>query len=127
MPGFSSEDLQTLATTFEVDIEPTRKDGTLGRRKIIWIVVDGDQAYIRSVRGAAGAWYKAGRTSGAANLHTGSTSWPVTLTLVTDPAELTRVSDALRQKYERRWKQSTAAMLRDEVIPATFRVTPTAR
>ena len=59
MPSFSSEDLQTLATTFEVDIEPTRKDGTLGRRKIIWIVVDGDHAYIRSVRGAAGAWYKA--------------------------------------------------------------------
>ena len=34
MASFSSEDLQTLATTFEVGIEPTRKDGSLGRRDL---------------------------------------------------------------------------------------------
>jgi hypothetical protein len=125
MPAFSPDDLQTLATTFEVEIQPTRQSGELGRRKTIWLVVDNDQAYIRSVRGTDGAWYKAANASGSAVIHAGSTTWPVTLTLVTESAEIARVSDALNRKYGKRWKQSTASMLRDEVLSATLRVTPT--
>jgi hypothetical protein len=125
MPDFSQEDLETLAKTFEVDIQPVRRDGSTGRRKTIWLVVDGEHAYVRSVRGTAGAWYKAALASGSATLHAGSTAWPIQLTLVSDSAQITRVSDALRTKYERRWQESTAAMLRDEVLSATLRVTPT--
>ena len=121
-PTFSPDDLHTLSTTNEVDIQPTRANGELARRKTIWLVVDGDQAYIRSVRGTDGAWYKAARASNAALLHAGATSWPITMDLVTDPDEIARVSDALNHKYGKRWKQSTAAMLRDEVLSATLRV-----
>jgi hypothetical protein len=124
MPGFSPEDLQTLAKTDEVDIQPVRPDGSAGRRKTIWLVVDGDQAYVRSVRGTAGAWYKAVLANGSATLHARAASWPIQLTPVDDPAQIARVSDALRTKYEARWQQSTAAMLRDEVLSATLLVTP---
>ena len=124
MPAFSPDDLHTLSTTNEVDIQPKRKNGELARRKIIWIVVDRDQPYIRSVRGPAGAWYKATLASGQALLHAGSTSWPVNLELVTDADEIARVSDALRTKYGKRWKQSTEAMLRDDVLSSTLRVVP---
>jgi hypothetical protein len=124
MPAFSTEDLATLAKTDEVRIQPVRRSGEPARRKIIWIVVDGDQAYVRSVRGTAGAWYKAVRATGSATLHADSTSWPIQLTLVTDPAEIKRVSDALRTKYESRWQAPTASMLRDEVLSATLRVSP---
>jgi hypothetical protein len=123
MPDFSPEDLQTLATTHEVDIQPRRKNGELARRKIIWIVVDNGQPYVRSVRGTSGAWYKAALATSSALIHAGSTTWPVNLTLVTDAAEISRVSDALSQKYAKRWQSSTAAMLRDEVLSATLRVT----
>jgi hypothetical protein len=124
MPDFNSADLETLDKTHEVRIEARRRSGELGRSKIIWIVVDGDQAYIRSVRGPAGAWYRAALGSGAGVLHAGKTSWPVQLTLVEDQAEIARVSDALRRKYLARWKASTEAMLRDEVLAATLRVNP---
>jgi hypothetical protein len=124
MPAFSPEDLETLAKTDEVRIQPTRKSGEPARRKIIWIVVDGDQAYIRSVRGTDGAWYKAARATGAGTLHAGSKSWPIELTLVSDPDVIARVSDALRTKYESRWQAPTASMLRDEVLSATLRISP---
>src|SRR5215207_3783258 len=125
MPNFSPEDLDTLARTDDVDIQPTRKSGDAARRKSIWLVVDNGDAYVRSVRGTAGAWYKAVLASGHATLHAGRASWPIQLELVTDPAVVARVSDALRQKYEQRWPGPTASMLRDDVLPTTLRVTPT--
>jgi hypothetical protein len=124
MPSFSAQDLETLSKTAEVEVEPIRSNGSAARRKIIWIVVDSGQAYIRSVRGESGAWFKVVRRSGSAVIHAGSTAWPVTLTVVTDQAEIARVSDALRAKYEARWKGPTASMLRDNVLSSTLRVVP---
>jgi hypothetical protein len=124
---FDADDLRTLDQTYEVRIEPLRPDGTSARRKIIWLVVDGDQAYVRSVRGAAGGWYRAVRRSGTALLHllhAGDSTWRVQLESVTDAAEIERVSDALRRKYGHRSKQSTAMMLQDEAVSATLRLSP---
>jgi hypothetical protein len=35
----------------------------------IWVVVDGDPAYVRSVRGARGRWYREARAYPQAVLH----------------------------------------------------------
>jgi hypothetical protein len=121
---FSAEDLDTIGATDEVLIEPVRRDGSPGRRKRIWIVVDGGEAYVRSVRGTDGGWYRAVKSSGAATLHAESHTWPIRLEHVTDAAEIARVSEALRRKYEERWQQPTASMLRDEVLSTTLRVSP---
>lgn len=122
---FSPEDLHLLAHTDEVEIQPVSEGGSPGRRTIIWIVADGEDAYIRSVRGAAGRWYQVLVRGTGAVLHAGTAAWPVRIARVTDAAEVARVSDAFCGKYERAWPGPTAAIVRDEVLATTLRVEPT--
>jgi hypothetical protein len=118
MPAFDPETLQLLRSTAEVDIETAR-----GRRTI-WIVVDGGNAYIRSVRGASGAWYRSVHRDPQARLHVDSRTLPIRVSPVSDAAEIQRVSSAIDEKYRSRWPGPTDAMLRSEVLPTTLRVDP---
>jgi hypothetical protein len=118
MSGFEAETLRLLDSTAEVEIETSR-----GRRTI-WIVVDGDTAYIRSVRGAAGAWYRAVQRQPQAQLHVDSRTLAIRLIPVEDAAEVERVSLAIDRKYRSRWPGPTDSMLRPEVLGTTLRVDP---
>ena len=120
MPQFSSDDRDLIHRTDEVGIE-TRA----GKQLPIWVVVVGAQVYIRSVRGIEGRWYQALLGGTEARLHAGSTAWTIDAEQVSDPVVIEQVSDALKQKYEKRWPAPTAAMLRPEVLPTTMRVVPT--
>lgn len=124
VPQFSNQDLRLLADMDEVEIETPRASGDRARRTIIWIVVDGDAAFIRSVRGDTGAWYQAVRDGRPARLNAGSSSWAIRTSAVSDPVVIGRVSEAIERKYTARWPGPTAAMLRQEVLPTTLRVEP---
>jgi hypothetical protein len=115
---FDAETLRLLDTTDEVDIETRR-----GRRTI-WIVVDGDTPYIRSVRGPAGAWYRAVGRQPEAQLHIDGRTLAIRVVPVEDPSEVARVSAAIDRKYRARWPGPTDAMLRPEVLGTTLRVQP---
>ncbi len=123
MAQFSAEDLRVLAETDEVEIETPRAQGS-SRRTIIWIVVDGERVYIRSVRGPAGRWYQAVGGGGEARLHAAPRVWTIRTVPVTAQADVARVSDAIRRKYQDRSPGPTAAMLRPDVLPTTLRVEP---
>src|SRR5919198_4783874 len=114
MAEFSDADRELLDKTDEVGIE-TRA----GRQLPIWVVVIGDHAYIRSVRGVEGRWYQALLGGSEARLHAGSTRWRISAEQVADAAEIDAVSDAFRHKYEKRWPQPTAAMVRESVLSTT--------
>ena len=120
MASFSPADLQLLAQTPEVTLQRGP------RKTTIWVVVVGDTAYIRSVRGEQGAWYQALRSGADARLVADSAAWPIRVAPVTDRAEIGRVSDAIRAKYAARWPAPTAAMLRPEVLSTTLRLEPLA-
>jgi hypothetical protein len=49
--------LARLDKVREIEIETTRKSGE-HRRTIIWIVVDGDDVFVRSEYGNDGWWYR---------------------------------------------------------------------
>jgi hypothetical protein len=51
-------DLDRFGAADEVDIATVGPDGMLRRWVPIWIVRLGDDLYIRSYRGPAGAWYR---------------------------------------------------------------------
>ena len=112
-----------LDTTRTIEIETTSPKGTV-HRVPIWIVVDGDEAFVRSVRGARGRWYReiVGNPRGA--LHVGGRRVPVTAQSANDAATVARVSELLSRKYQDRWPGPTAAMLREEVLPTTLRLAP---
>ena len=125
MPAtFDPDTLQTLDRTYEIDIETSRGEGAPVHRVTIWIVVDGDNVYVRSVRGPAGRWYRELSANPKGAIHVGGRRIPIEAEPATDAESISRVSDALRRKYEQRWPGPLAGMLREQVLPTTMRVKP---
>jgi hypothetical protein len=120
--SFDPETLALWNETAEVQIETTRGDGAPVHRTVIWIVVDGDSAYVRSVRGPDGRWYREIRANPHGAVHARGRRVAVDAQSATDAETIARVNDLLRQKYEKRWPGPTANMLRQEVLPTTLRL-----
>src|SRR5437660_1140982 len=112
--SFDAETLELWQRTAEIEIETSRGDGAPVHRTVIWIVADGDNAYVRSVRGPAGRWYRELRANPRGAVHAGGKRVEVVAEEASDPAAIERVTELLRQKYEQRWPGPTASMLRDE-------------
>jgi hypothetical protein len=122
--SFDQDILKAFDQTAEIDIETSRGEGAPVHRTTIWIVVDGDSAYVRSVRGPAGRWFREMVANPMGAVHVGGRSVPVQAQAASDPASVARVSDAVKAKYEARWPGPTASMLRDETLPTTLRLEP---
>src|SRR5262249_38045810 len=118
-----AQTLRLLADEAEVDIETRRRDGS-ARRTTIWIVVTGNDVFVRSVRGPDGAWYRAIMRDGEGKLHVGDRGVAVRATAARDAASVERVSAALKEKYEQRWPGPTASMLRSETLGTTLALQP---
>jgi hypothetical protein len=122
--AFDDEVIQLLAEIEEIEVETRAGPGAPSHRVTIWVVVDGDAAYVRSVRGARGRWYREATTYPEALLHAGARKLPVHLERVSDGATNARVSEAFLRKYVQ-WPNDARAMVRDEVLPTTLRLHPT--
>jgi hypothetical protein len=120
--SFKPDDLALLEGAEEVDIE-TQAPGGPVHRATIWIVVDGDSAYIRSVRGPAGRWYRELLANPAGAVHVDGRRLAATAVRASDPDSIERVSAALRRKYK--GVTGLASMLKPETFETTLRLEPT--
>ena len=107
----------------EIQIE-TRQPGPGGsaHRTTIWVVLVGDDVFVRSVRGKAGRWYQEIKANPMAAVHVAGKRLPVRANPANDLATIARVSDAYRQKYGN--SSEMPSMIRDEVLPTTLRLEP---
>jgi hypothetical protein len=121
---FDPNILKTWDRTAEIDIETSKGAGARVHRTTIWIVVDGDSAFVRSVRGPAGRWYRELTANPTGAIHAEQTSVPFVASPAADPASIARVSAAIERKYLQRWPGPTASMLRDETLPTTLQLHP---
>src|ERR671937_2590791 len=119
---FEAVFVDTVDAAQLVEIETRRRSGETVRT-VIWAVVDGGRVYVRSVRAEGGTWYRRIRANPAGVLHVGGAAAAVRAVPVVDPAEIERVSEALRRKYARQ-AGSLARMLRLETLPTTLRLEP---
>jgi hypothetical protein len=120
---FSPKLIEALNTTDEVDIETVSPSGT-ARRTTIWIVTDGTQAYVRSERGTAGRWYRNLVETPTGALHVGSDRVAIHGVQAVDPASIELVSELFREKYGKRFRGSTQAMLQPDTLETTLRLDP---
>ena len=120
---FDPDTLETLNRTYEIDIETSRGDGAPVHRVTIWVVVDGDETYVRSVRGPTGRWYREVLANPHGAIHVAGRRIELEAEPATDAETIERVSDALKRKYGR-WPGPLAGMLREQVLPTTMRVKP---
>lgn len=119
--SFKRDELALLEGIEEVDMETQRPAGPV-HRATIWIVVDGDSAYVRSVNGSGGRWYQDLLANPAGALHVDGRRIPTTAVPATDPDSIERVSAALKRKYAR--DPSMPSMLRPETLDTTLRLEP---
>ena len=96
--SFAEDDLARIRDAEEVEIETQAPDGPV-HRTIIWIVVDGDDAFVRSVRGTNGRWFRESTANPAIAIHVDGRRVPATAIPATDPDSIDRINRALTAKY----------------------------
>jgi hypothetical protein len=120
--SFSTDDLERLAAAEEVEIE-TQAPGGPVHRTVIWVVVDGDEAFIRSYRGHTARWYVEALANPAVAIHVDGRRLPATAIPATDPDAIERTSAALKVKYAHD-PSSLATMLEPAMLDANLRLEP---
>lgn len=119
MSSFDAATLAALSTKAEIGIRTARQPD---KPVIIWVVVAGDEVFIRSFQAAKGRWYRSVAADGLATLEIDEQQVPVGATAVTDPATIDRVSAAFLAKYQS--SPYAKEMVRPETLPTTLRLEP---
>jgi hypothetical protein len=109
-----------LDRTDEVDIETLSPNGTV-HSVPIWIVVDGDDVFIRAYRGPTSRWYRELVARPGALVVKGQRI-PVRGLVAADADSVRRTSDGFRKKYRK--GSSLDDMLVPLVLPTTLRLEP---
>jgi deazaflavin-dependent oxidoreductase (nitroreductase family) len=122
MERFADDIVERLTEKPEVDIETTGRRSGLTRRTTTWVVVDHGVPYVRSEYGDAGHWYRNALAQPHLGLIVDGRRLEATATLVTDPAQLRRVSDQLRAKYRR--SSAVGVMVAPAVEAMTLALSP---
>ncbi len=121
--SFDAATLERFRAAEEVEIETVSTSGAT-RRAVIWIVANDRDAYVRSVRGERGRWYRDLRARPSGAILVDGERIAVRVAPAGDGASVELVSELLRAKYGRRSRASTASMLLPETLPTTLRLEP---
>lgn len=123
MTTWTDDELSTIGSTEELQISPRRQDGSLAPPRTIWVVRQGDDLYVRSVRGRSSDWFRGTQARHEGRVQAGGVSKDVGLA---EPD--TDVSDdldaAYRSKYRRYQQQIVDSVLSQQARAATLRLVP---
>jgi hypothetical protein len=75
MTVWTTDELDRIGEADELSVTTARPDGSLRSWVPIWVVRAGDELYVRSYRGADGAWYRHATQDGAARTPSRTASW----------------------------------------------------
>lgn len=98
--GWTQEELTAVGESEELEVAPTRADGSLRRPATIWVVRVGDHLYVRSWRGPSGSWFTAARATRAGRVSAGGVDRDVEFVTAGDGVN-DAVDNAYRAKYGR--------------------------
>ena len=105
MTAWKDEELADLGAADELRIAPRRRNGTLQRPRIIWVVRHDDDIYVRSVNGPDGAWFH-----GVQETHAGHVSARgVEADVVLEDADHD-LDDAIDEEYRSKYGRSSTAV-----------------
>ena len=116
MTAWSDEELAEIGGAHELLIAPRRPDGTLQPSRIIWVVRNGDDVYVRSVNGPDAAWFRGVQARHAGHVSAGG----VVADVVFEDADHD-LDDAIDEEYRRKYGRSSKAV--DHITSPTARST----
>ena len=119
MATFDADTLRALREVQEPLIRTGRHPETA---VVIWVVVDGEDVFVRSWAGTRGRWYRDLAAGGPATLEFAGRRLAVQAVPAGDAASIERTSRGILRKYRR--SSHTQEMVRAEILPTTLRLEP---
>ena len=123
MATWTNDELDKIGNAEELRIATRRRDGTLRKPVIIWVVRLGNDLYIRCVNGRAGAWFRGVLTRYEGRIWAGGVEKDVNFVEETDPEVNAEIDEAYLSKYQR-YPQWVAPMVTPDVRAATIQLVP---
>ena len=123
MTIWMSEELNKIGRAEELRIASFRRDGTLRKPVIIWVVRIGDDIYVRCVNGRKGAWFRGLLSRHEGRIWAGGVEKDVTFVEEPDPDVNDQIDAAYLTKY-RRYPQYVSPMVTPDVRAATIKLVP---
>ena len=123
MTTWMSDELKKIGTAEELQIASLRRDGTLRKPVIIWVVRLGDDLYVRSVNGRTSAWFRGVQTRYEGHIRAGGVDKDVTFVEETDSDINDQIDTAYTTKY-RRYAGIAKSMVTPAVRAATIKLVP---
>jgi hypothetical protein len=119
MANFDADLLRELRSVKEVAIRTEKRPKSAA---VIWVVVAGDDVFVRSFRGAKGRWYRDLAAGGPATLEFGGRQVPVQAVPANNKAAIEVASREYLAKYAS--SPYAQAMVQPDLLPTTLRLDP---
>jgi hypothetical protein len=123
MAVWTQDELNKIGNAEELQIASLRKDGTLRKAVIIWVVRHGDELYVRSVNGRTSGWFRGVLVRHAGRIWAGGVEKDVTFVEEADPEMIKQIDAVYHSKY-RRYAQYVAPLMTAESRSATIKLLP---
>ncbi len=124
MTMWTSDELNKIGKAEELQIASLRRDGTLRKPVIIWVVRLGDDLYVRSVNGRTSAWFRRVQVRHAGRIWAGGVEKDVTFEEQSDPAINDQIDVAYRAKYRRYAASIVNSIVTPGARSATIKLVP---
>jgi len=125
MTTWTSDELNKIGTAEEVEMAPHRRDGTLRNPVTIWVVRHGDDLYVRSVHGPAGAWFRGTQVRHEGRIQAGGIDKDVTF-VDADPDINDQIDAEYRTKYRRYAQSIISHIVSPKARSTTIKLVPRA-
>ncbi|HML22438.1 MAG TPA: DUF2255 family protein [Aggregatilinea sp.] len=123
MMAWTNAELDKIDAAEELRIASLKRDDTLRKRVIIWVVRVGDNLYVRSANGRDGAWFRSMQMRHEGRIWAGGVEKDVTFVDVSDSDLNDQIDKAYLTKY-RHYPQYVAPMVTPDVRAATIKLVP---
>ena len=124
MTAWTEDQLGKIGAADELEIASVRRDGTLSNPVTIWVVRIGNDLYVRSYKGRAGAWFRAAQVRHEGHIRAGGIEKDVTFVEEAEPAIAGQLDTAYRTKYRGYSAQYVDPMVAAAARAATIRLVP---
>jgi len=125
MTTWTSDELNKIGRAEGLQIASIRRDGTLRKPVIIWVVRVDDDLYVRSVNGRGSGWFRGTQTRQEGQIRVGGLVKDVTFVEETDLEINDQIDAAYITKY-RRYASIAKSMVTPAVRAATIKLVPLA-
>jgi hypothetical protein len=119
---WTARELERIGDAEELEMAPLRADGPARRPVPVWVVRVGDELYVRSWRGTAGAWFRAARSSEKAHVSAGGVDADVVL--VDAGADVNDAVDAAYRTKYGRYPSYVEPMVSAQARATTLKLVP---